>query len=63
MAKMLSAHSNMSDAEGAIGKRGAAAVKKIRADGRERRLSAGRRTAFCSLGHVSLASHSRHLSL
>ena len=50
-------------AEGAIGKRGAAAVEKIRADGRERRLGARRRAAFCSLGHVSLASHSRHLSI
>ena len=50
-------------AEAAIGERGAAAIKKKRADRRRRRLSAGRQTTFCSLGHVSLASHSRHLNL
>ena len=64
MAKMLSAQSNISALKSAIRQRRVAAVQKIRADGRERRLSCPEATtAFCLLGHVSLASHSRHLSI
>ena len=50
-------------AESTIGKRRAAAVEKVRTDGRERRLSPRRRTAICPLSHVSLTSHSRYLSI
>ncbi len=50
-------------AENPIGKRRATAVKEVRTDGRERRLCPGGRTAICPLGHVTLTSHSRHLSI